>query len=707
MAICLTSPRTHSSPEFGKLRSTNITIRKLHLNLAFNSKLRFPYSISVPNVQSRKYSHFSESSSVKGGGVSPEAYQDDDDDGLQIGDSNFDKLKEWVNIVRPFIPGGSWWNLYNAEGKQDGSPTSANPVSLPYALARMWTLVADQRWVLCTAFAALAIAAVAEISIPSILAASIFAAHSGNRDVFLGNSKLLVFLCFTSGICSGLRSGCFAVANTVLVKRMRKTLYSILLDQDFSFFRTEAVGDLTSRLGTDCQRLSHTFGGNLHLIVRNLLQGTGAFIYLVTLSWPLALSTMVICSLLSVIFLFYGRYQKKAAKLSQDYTASANEVATETLSLIRAVRAYGTERQEVERFVQQLENIAFVGIRESAANGFWSMSFHSLYRFTQVLAVLLGGMSILTGHVSAELLTKYVFYCEWLIYAAWRVQDNLSSLLQSVGACEKIFLLMNLSSNDQLSSKGVKLSKLRGDIDFVNVSFHYPSQNMVPVLENMNFSIRANETTAIVGVSGSGKSTLINLLLRLYEQTDGQIFIDHFSHRELDIRWLRGKIGFVGQDPHLFNMDIKSNICYGCNRNIRQEDIEWAAKQAYAHNFISSLPNGYGTIINDNLLSRGQKQRIALARAILRDPEILVLDEATSALDAESEYYIKCFLQSFKIKTKRTVIVIAQRMSTLEAADNILVIDGGQIVEHGKHSDLLRKDGLYARLWRIQANAWA
>ena len=165
MAICLTSPRTHSSPEFGKLRSTNITIRKLHLNLAFNSKLRFPYSISVPNVQSRKYSHFSESSSVKGGGVSPEAYQDDDDDGLQIGDSNFDKLKEWVNIVRPFIPGGSWWNLYNAEGKQDGSPTSANPVSLPYALARMWTLVADQRWVLCTAFAALAIAAVGSFSL--------------------------------------------------------------------------------------------------------------------------------------------------------------------------------------------------------------------------------------------------------------------------------------------------------------------------------------------------------------------------------------------------------------------------------------------------------------------------------------------------------------------------------------------------------------
>lgn len=200
MAICLTCPCTHSSPEFGKVSSTNITLRKLHSNLAFNRKLRFPYSISPLNVQSRKYSHFSDSSSVKDG-ASSEAYQNDDDDGLQIGDSNFDKLKEWVNIFRSFIPGGSWWNLYNAEGKQHSSPTPDNPVSLPYALARMWALVADQRWVLCTAFAALAIAAVAEISIPSILAASIFSAQSGNWEVFQRNSKLLVFLCFTSGIC--------------------------------------------------------------------------------------------------------------------------------------------------------------------------------------------------------------------------------------------------------------------------------------------------------------------------------------------------------------------------------------------------------------------------------------------------------------------------------------------------------------------------
>ncbi|KAL3526386.1 hypothetical protein ACH5RR_011042 [Cinchona calisaya] len=711
MAICLTSlEAAHSTPEFIKIHTgTTISLPdSIPKNLSF-SKFRVAYSLSLSNTirYCYKCSHYSDSSfSVEEDSFSfsPESYQNNE---LKNGDDNFDVLKEWVNFVSSVFPGGSWWNLDNEAENEESSLPSHKPITVTYALARMWALVADQRWVFYTAFAALTIAALSEISMPSILAASIFSAQSGNWVVFRRNSKLLLVLCFTSGICSGLRSGCFAVANTILVKRLRETLYSVLLLQDISFFNTEAVGDLTSRLGADCQRLSHTLGSDIHQIVRNLLQGTGAFINLVTLSWPLALSTLVMCSLLSAIFLLYGRYQKKAAKFSQEYTASANNVATETLSLIRTVRAYGTEREEVGRFVQQLENIAFVGTRESAAYGIWSLSFHSLYRSTQVLAVLLGSMSMLTGHVSTELLTKYILYCEWLIYAAWRVQDNMSSLLQSVGACEKLFQLMNLLPSDQFLSKGVKLPRLMGYVDFVNVSFHYPSRNMVPLLENVNLSIQANETIAIVGVSGSGKSTLINLLLRLYEQTDGQILIDRVPLGELDIRWLREKIGVVGQDPHVFNMDVKSNISYGCSRDIKQEDIEWAAKKAYAHNFICSLPNGYETIINDDVLSRGQKQRIALARAILRDPAILILDEATSALDAESEYYIKCFLQSLKIdsKTKRTVIVVAHRMSTVEVADRILVMDAGQIVEVGNHNDLLSKDGVYARLWRIQADA--
>ncbi|KAG2710449.1 hypothetical protein I3760_04G027600 [Carya illinoinensis] len=543
-----------------------------------------------------------------------------------------------------------------------------------------------------------------EISIPSVLAASIFSAQSGETMLFSRNSQFLVILCFTSGICSGLRSGCFGVANMILVKRLKETFYSAILFQDISFFDREAVGDLTSRLGADCQRLSRVIGNDVHLILRNTVQGTGALINLLNLSWPLTLSTLVICSVLLTIFLFYGQYQKRAAKLTQEFTADANEVAQATLSLVRSVRAYGTERKEIGRYKQCLDKLVFINFRESVAYGLWNMSFSTLYRSTQVIALLLGGMSIMSGYVSAEQLTKYILYCEWLIYATWRFTDSFSSLLQSVGASEKVFQLMDLLPSDQFLSKGVKLQRLMGNIRFVNVSFHYPSRSMVPILEDINISVQASEVVAIVGLSGSGKSTIVNLLLRLYEPINGQIYIDGLPLRELDIRWLRQKVGFVGQEPHLFHMDIKSNIRYGCSRRVEQEDIERAAKQAYAHEFISSLPAGYDTLVDDNLLSGGQKQRIAIARAILRDPAILILDEATSALDSESEHYVKGAVHSFRndIKANRTVIVIAHRLSTIKAADRIIVLDSGRVIEMGDHTELLLKDGLYAQLFKAQ-----
>ncbi|CAN6572280.1 unnamed protein product [Malus baccata var. baccata] len=552
-------------------------------------------------------------------------------------------VEKWVGTCGSAFPGGScsWWSL--SEHEEERSSTAAEPVTLLHALCRMWDLVETRssRWVIFIAFSSLIIAALSEISMPSILTESIFAAQSGNAVVFYRNSKLLAFLCITSGICSGLRSGCFGIANIILVKRLRETLYSALLSQDISFFDREAVGDLTSRLGADCQRLSLVIANDIHLILRNVLQGTGALINLLMLSWPLAVSALFICCVLSLIFLRYGRYQKKAAKLVQDFTAGANEAAQETLSLMRTVRVYGTEKKEFGRFEQWLDKVAFINIRESVAYGLWSVSFSTLYRATQVIAVVLGGISIMSGRVSAEQLTKYVLYCEWLIYATWRVTDNVSSLMQSVGASEKVLQLMDLLPSDQVLSKGVKLQRVMGHIQFVNVSFRYPARAKVPVLENINLSIQAHEVVAIVGLSGSGKSTLVNLLLRLYEPTAGQIYIDDFPLRELDIRWLRGKIGFVPQEPHLFRMSIKSNIKYGCSREIEDEDIELAAKQAYAHEFISSLPDGYETIVDDGLLSGGQKQRIAIARAILRDPAILILDEATSALDSETEHYVK------------------------------------------------------------------
>ncbi|OMO59293.1 hypothetical protein CCACVL1_24948 [Corchorus capsularis] len=599
---------------------------------------------------------------------------------------------------------GSWWDLRDIEAA-NSSPS--NPVTVSMALIRLWRLIGDDKWIIFLGLGALFIAAVSEISMPRILAASVFSANNGESAAFFRSSRMLIVLLIISGICSGLRSGCFAVANTLLVKRLREILYAYLVFQDISFFDMETVGSLTSRLGADCQRLSHVIGNDIHLIIRNVIQGTGALINLLTLSWPLTLPTLAICFLLAVIFSIYGQYQKRAAKLTQELNACANNVAQETLCLMRTVRAYGTEGEEFGRYKQWLDELAFIGIRESAANGLWNMYFVILYRSTQVLAVLLGGMCIINSHVTTEQLTKYILYCEWLIYATWRVVDNSSSLLQSVGACEKVFQLMDLLPADQFFSKGVKLQRLMGNIQLVNVSFHYPSRITVPILDQLNLSVQANEVVAIVGLSGSGKSTLVGLMLRLYEPVNGQIYIDGVPLKELDIRWMREKIGFVGQEPHLFHMDIKSNIKYGCPRDVEEEDIEWAAKQAYAHEFISSLPHGYETIVDDNLLSGGQKQRIAIARAILRDPAILILDEATSALDAESEYYVKEVLHALRneSRSKRTIIVITHRLSTIKDVDRIVVMDNGRIVEMGNHNELLLKGGLYSRLIIAQAES--
>ncbi|KAJ6771194.1 ABC TRANSPORTER B FAMILY MEMBER 26 CHLOROPLASTIC [Salix koriyanagi] len=414
-----------------------------------------------------------------------------------------ERIRRFIEFLPSILPGGDWWSFSD----EVQIKIVAKPVTMWRALSRMWHLVAQDRWVIFAAFTALIVAALSEIAVPHYLTASIFSAQSATVAVFHRNVRLLVVLCVVAGICSGLRGCCFGIANMILVKRMRETLYSALLLQDISFFDNETVGDLTSRLGSDCQQVSRVIGNDLNLIMRNVLQGTGALIYLIILSWKLGSFTLLICTTLGAVMLIYGQYQKKAAKLTQDFTASANEVAQETFSLMRTVRVYGTEKVELGKYKLWLEKLANISLRQSAAYGFWNLSFNTLYHSTQVIAVLVGGTSILAGHITAEQLTKFILYSEWLIYSTWWVGDNLSSLMQSIGASEKVFQLMDLLPSDQFLSEGLKLQRLMGHIEFVNVGFNYPSRAMVPVLRHVNISAHPGEVVALVGLSGSGKST--------------------------------------------------------------------------------------------------------------------------------------------------------------------------------------------------------
>ncbi|KAJ4823296.1 ABC transporter B member 26, chloroplastic [Turnera subulata] len=661
LLLCYTAqPRFLSSLHYHQQQKQHNNIRRRKILSLSNSDIRFNLR-NLSSNNSRPRLHPIKYSSSNGCAVDSNIERYDEEERYEGeeggGKTEFQgRIRGFFEFLPSILPGGSWWSLSDeVEVKM-----MAKPVTVWRALTRMWQLVARDRWVILAAFSAL-----------------IVSADSSFLDEPSDRATNASYVCLNF---SGIRGGCFSIANMILVKRMRETLYTALLLQDISFFDTQTVGDLTSRLGSDCQQVSQVISKDLNLIFRNVVQGTGALIYLLILSWQLGSFTLLICSILAGVMVIYGVYQKKTAKLIQDFTASANEVAQETFSLMRTVRIYGTENLELERYKVWLEKLVDINVRQSAAYGFWNLSFNTLYHSTQVVAVLFGGMSIMGGHITAEKLTKFILYSEWMIYSTW------IDVAEADGTY-RVFKCV------------VSLSFKRNVLDF----------KQVPVLQHVNLSVNPGEVVAIVGLSGSGKSTLVNLLLRLYEPTSGQILIDGFSLGELDVKWFRERIGYVGQEPKLFRTDISSNIRYGCTRDIKHEDVVWAAKQAYAHDFISSLPNGYETLVDDDLLSGGQKQRIAIARAILRDPNILILDEATSALDAESEHNVKGILRSVRndSKARRSVIVIAHRLSTIQAADRIVVMDGGQIVEIGSHRELLHQDGLYARLTRKQADAVA
>ncbi|CAI5974897.1 unnamed protein product [Closterium sp. NIES-64] len=439
-----------------------------------------------------------------------------------------------------------------------------------------------------------------------------------------------------------------------------------------------------------------------HILTSLLIpsHGIGAFVFLIRLSWQMALVTAALCGLMWYLLMVYGSFSRRSSMVVQDTVAAANEVAEETLSLARVVRTFGTESKEVKRYEVPLQRIVNVGLRRSVAYGVWTCTGNTIYNATQVLALIMGGGAVMAGRITAEQLTQFILYAEWVVHATWWVGDHWASLMDSVGACHRVFQLLDLPPSEQLTQNhGRVLPSLKGKLEFRNLSFRYPTRPEAPVLDHINLTIQPGELVALVGLSGSGKSTLVGLLQRLYEPTEGQVLIDDVPLPEIDIAWLRSHIGVVSQEPRLFSTDVASNIAYGSREEISQEKITRAATQANVHQFVSGLPEGYDTVVDNARLSGGQKQRIAIARALVRDPTLLILDEATSALDAESEHYVQMALDqamhddSAMGRRKRTIIVIAHRLSTIRSADRIVVMSAGKIVEVGTHQQLMDRKG--------------
>ena len=423
---------------------------------------------------------------------------------------------------------------------------------------------------------------------------------------------------------------------------------------------------------------------------------TGAGIsMMIYMSPQLALVSLTVVPPVAAYGIFMGRKVRNTSRNVQDALASSTQVAEERISNIRTVKAFAKEGTEIRRFGEEMNKVIDAARKEAKVQA----QFYGWTGFSGNMIILTvlyyGGSLVTTDVISVGNLTSFILYAAYVGIGLSGLSSSYAETMKAVGAGSRIWEIVDKKPMVTLSSEGKLVPKepLKGNIEFKNVNFSYPTRSDAIILKNFNLNVSSNSVTAVVGSSGSGKSTLAALMLRLYDPEQGTITVDGYDIRQLNLEWLRNQIGYVSQEPTLFSSTIKENIMYGANECITQTEIEAAAKEANAHDFIINFPEGYETMVGERgvMLSGGQKQRIAIARAILRNPQILLLDEATSALDTASEHQVKLALE--RVMKGRCVIMIAHRLSTIKSANEIVVLKGGSIAEKGTYNDLVTING--------------
>ncbi|KAL3803461.1 hypothetical protein ACHAWO_002469 [Cyclotella atomus] len=541
------------------------------------------------------------------------------------------------------------------------------------------------------------------------------------------NRYLIIAIIVTiAGIVAGfLRVTIQGVVGERVVARLRCRLYSKILKQEIAFFDEHKSGELVSRLGSDTTLLQTVVSQNLPDFVTQLIKAITAIVLMFYLSVKLAglaLGGVVIIFLLSAPM---GKLMAKLSKQYQDILGQAQTHSTEAIGSMRTVQAFAAERKEEARYSNKIgdpDSIPLwwppkdkttyrVGFFKSMVqSGFFSFVFGAGFGFLNV-TLWYGFYLVLQDEMTLGDLTAFNSYIISVGFAMGQLAGSIAKVFEGLGASGRVFYLLDRipqipkppSSSDEEKDDAIKPAEMVGNVEFEDVSFSYPSRPSQPVLQDVSLTIPANTTTALVGSSGSGKSTIVALLQRFYDINEGRITIDGHDLKTLDLRWLRKHIGYVQQEPSLFGLTIRENMTYGVDREVTQEELEAASKDAHAHEFISQMPEGYETLVGERgvKLSGGQKQRVAIARALLTNCRILLLDEATSALDAESEHLVQQAID--KAVKGRTVIIVAHRLSTIRQANQIVVMHNHRVVDVGQHDTLLEKSPKYQDLIKRQS----
>ncbi|EHC09440.1 ABC transporter ATP-binding protein [Fischerella thermalis] len=484
-----------------------------------------------------------------------------------------------------------------------------------------------------------------------------------------------------------------------MVLNLRKRVYAHLHKLGLDYFETTQTGDLTYRLTEDIDRVGEIVDKLSHQFVSNFLQLIAIPAYMLYLNWPLTLAGLLLAPLMAWLIGLFGQRLLVLSRQSQNHVSNLSAMLTEVFSGIRVVQAFAAQEYEVKRFNQEAERNRQAKYRAQQLKSIQFPVVGFLEAVSIMLLFLLGGWQISQGNLTAQGFISFLAAVALLIQPIDLMISNFNEYKQTEASVERIFELMarQPSLNEKPDAK--ELPRVIGKVEYCHVSFAYNLGE--PVLKDLCLCASPGNVIALVGSSGAGKSTLINLLLRFYDPQSGQILIDDIDIRNVTLNSLRRQIGIVPQDITLFSGTIAQNIGYG-QEELDLEAIQEAAKIANAHSFITQFSQGYHTWVGERgvNLSGGQRQRLAIARAIVHDPRILILDEATSALDSESEALVQEALE--RVMQNRTVFIIAHRLSSVRRADCILVLEQGQVVESGTHTSLLSKGGRYAHFYAQQ-----
>lgn len=510
---------------------------------------------------------------------------------------------------------------------------------------------------------------------------------------------LLLGLVLIQGLCSMGHSYLTAWVSQRVMADFRIHLFAHLETLSVNFFSKRRTGELMSRLMNDVTVIQNVVTDTPIDAAKQIVTFIGGAGFLFAMNWQLCLLILVLLPLLVVVAKLFGRRLRALSTTIQDQTASVSTLVEEVIAGIRVVKSFVQTKREEQRFVTQVQTAMELSLRRATIMA-WFVPTITFVTFASAAAVLwYGGRQVIDGTVSPGDLFAFVLFAGILIGPFGSAARVFAQIKEAQGAMQRVFEILDTYAEIADAPGAVDLPPIRGHVRAEHISFAYDPRQ--PILSDLSFEAKPGELIAIVGPTGSGKTTIMNLLHRFYDPTAGRLTVDGHDVKDVRLDSLYRQIALVPQDTILFGGPIRDNIRYG-REDASEEEMIAASKAAHAHEFIVGFPDGYQTIVGEKgiNLSGGQRQRVAIARAILKNPRILLLDEATSALDTESERLVQEALE--RLMVNRTTFVVAHRLSTIQRADRILVLNKGKIVEEGTHAALLEQRGLYHYLYTLR-----